>query len=253
MNHADHVALIRDGVTGAGRRWLELGAGDGAFTLALADVLGPDGSIVAVDRDRHRPGGALESAHRAVSGRRRRDAARRLHAGAARRAVRRRARGQQPPLRPRPAAAAGGDPRRAHARRPPGARGVRRGSWQPVGPVPDLVRPLVRACAGGRVRAARRACTACPAGSWTRSTARRRRRRACRHEEGMARRRRQGRDGDRDPAGRRLCSRSGCPDGHRLGGRPPRRASPSSRPAPRRRIATRRCRWRIASPTSSPG
>lgn len=52
MNHADHVALIRDGVTGAGQRWLELGAGDGAFTLALADVLGPDGSIVAVDRDR---------------------------------------------------------------------------------------------------------------------------------------------------------------------------------------------------------
>ena len=53
MNHADHVALIRDGVTGAGRHWLELGAGDGAFTLALADVLGPGASIVALDRDRH--------------------------------------------------------------------------------------------------------------------------------------------------------------------------------------------------------
>ena len=51
MNHVDHVALIRDGVVGAGPRWLELGAGDGTFTLALADVLGPSASIVAMDRD----------------------------------------------------------------------------------------------------------------------------------------------------------------------------------------------------------
>ena len=51
MNHDDHVALVRDGVRGAGRSWLELGAGDGAFTLALADVLEASGSIVAVDRD----------------------------------------------------------------------------------------------------------------------------------------------------------------------------------------------------------
>ena len=54
MNHADHVALIRAGVEGdAGRRrrWLELGAGRGAFTLALAELLGPGGEIDAVDRD----------------------------------------------------------------------------------------------------------------------------------------------------------------------------------------------------------
>jgi ubiquinone/menaquinone biosynthesis C-methylase UbiE len=51
MEHADHVPLIRDGVAGAGPRWLELGAGRGAFTLALADLLGPEGEIVAVDRD----------------------------------------------------------------------------------------------------------------------------------------------------------------------------------------------------------
>ena len=51
MDHADHVALIRHGVETAGPRWLELGAGDGAFTLALADVLGPGGQIEAVDRD----------------------------------------------------------------------------------------------------------------------------------------------------------------------------------------------------------
>ena len=51
MDHADHVGLIRDGVTGAGPRWLELGAGRGAFTLALADLLGEAADIVAVDRD----------------------------------------------------------------------------------------------------------------------------------------------------------------------------------------------------------
>jgi ubiquinone/menaquinone biosynthesis C-methylase UbiE len=52
MDHADHVALIRDGVTGAGPRWLELGAGNGAFTLALADLLGDRGHILALDRER---------------------------------------------------------------------------------------------------------------------------------------------------------------------------------------------------------
>ena len=51
MDHADHVALIRRGVEGAGPRWLELGAGEGAFTQALADVLGPAGAISAIDRD----------------------------------------------------------------------------------------------------------------------------------------------------------------------------------------------------------
>jgi len=51
MKHPDHVALIRAGVTGAGPRWLELGAGDGEFTLALADLLRA-GDITALDRDR---------------------------------------------------------------------------------------------------------------------------------------------------------------------------------------------------------
>jgi ubiquinone/menaquinone biosynthesis C-methylase UbiE len=52
VNHADHVALIQTGVDGVGPRWLELGAGEGAFTLALADVLGPAAQVVAVDKDR---------------------------------------------------------------------------------------------------------------------------------------------------------------------------------------------------------
>jgi ubiquinone/menaquinone biosynthesis C-methylase UbiE len=51
VDHDDHVALIRAGVEGAGPRWLELGAGDGAFTLALADLLGAGAEIVALDRD----------------------------------------------------------------------------------------------------------------------------------------------------------------------------------------------------------
>jgi ubiquinone/menaquinone biosynthesis C-methylase UbiE len=51
VDHADHVGLIHAGVESAGLRWLELGSGEGAFTLALADLLGPGGEIVAVDRD----------------------------------------------------------------------------------------------------------------------------------------------------------------------------------------------------------
>lgn len=51
MNHADHVALIRDGATGSGPLWADLGSGDGAFTLALADLLGPSATIYSVDRD----------------------------------------------------------------------------------------------------------------------------------------------------------------------------------------------------------
>ncbi|MDQ6773558.1 MAG: class I SAM-dependent methyltransferase [Candidatus Dormibacteraeota bacterium] len=51
MDHSDHVALIRAGVEGAGPNWADLGSGWGAFTLALADVLGPTGRIHSVDRD----------------------------------------------------------------------------------------------------------------------------------------------------------------------------------------------------------
>ena len=51
MDHADHVALLRGGVDGPGGTWADIGAGSGAFTLALADLLGPGARIVAVDRD----------------------------------------------------------------------------------------------------------------------------------------------------------------------------------------------------------
>ena len=51
MDHADHVGLIRHGITGSGGRWLDLGAGRGAFTLALLDLLGDAADVVALDRD----------------------------------------------------------------------------------------------------------------------------------------------------------------------------------------------------------
>ncbi|MGE5333635.1 MAG: class I SAM-dependent methyltransferase [Nitrososphaerota archaeon] len=51
MNHDDHVRLIRDGVTGGGSMWADLGSGGGAFTLALADLLGAGGHVYSVDTD----------------------------------------------------------------------------------------------------------------------------------------------------------------------------------------------------------
>lgn len=52
MDHHDHVDLIRDGVRGSeDGAWADLGSGTGAFTLALAELLEPGGSIVSVDRD----------------------------------------------------------------------------------------------------------------------------------------------------------------------------------------------------------
>jgi SAM-dependent methyltransferase len=63
LDHEDHVALIRDGV--APGVWADLGSGGGAFTLALADLLGPGGRIVSVDRD----GGALRRQREAMAAR----------------------------------------------------------------------------------------------------------------------------------------------------------------------------------------
>lgn len=65
MDHLDHVALLRGGVAGSGGIWADIGAGEGAFTLALAELLGPGGRIIAVDRDR----GALEENTRALAAR----------------------------------------------------------------------------------------------------------------------------------------------------------------------------------------
>jgi ubiquinone/menaquinone biosynthesis C-methylase UbiE len=52
MNHDDHLSLIRGGVPTPGGIWADLGSGTGAFTLALADLLGPEAHIYSVDTDR---------------------------------------------------------------------------------------------------------------------------------------------------------------------------------------------------------
>jgi SAM-dependent methyltransferase len=65
VDHADHVRLLRDGVRARPELpvdedsrsadvigvWADLGAGEGAFTLALAELLGADSTIHAIDRD----------------------------------------------------------------------------------------------------------------------------------------------------------------------------------------------------------
>jgi SAM-dependent methyltransferase len=51
LNHQDHVRLLRDGVPAPGGVWADFGSGDGAFTLALADLLGEGAQIYSVDRD----------------------------------------------------------------------------------------------------------------------------------------------------------------------------------------------------------
>ena len=52
MDHADHVRLLAGAIRqGEGGTWADLGAGEGAFTLALADLIGPHGDIDAIDRD----------------------------------------------------------------------------------------------------------------------------------------------------------------------------------------------------------
>lgn len=64
MDHADHVRLLRPAIPAPapGAVWADIGAGTGAFTRALADLLGPGATVIAVDRDRS----ALEANSRAV-------------------------------------------------------------------------------------------------------------------------------------------------------------------------------------------
>ena len=50
MTHKDAVSLLR-GVPSPGEIWADLGAGSGTFTRALSELLGPDGRVLAVDRN----------------------------------------------------------------------------------------------------------------------------------------------------------------------------------------------------------
>jgi ubiquinone/menaquinone biosynthesis C-methylase UbiE len=51
VNHQDHVNLLRAGVVQPGGVWADFGSGDGAFTLALAELVGPTGQIYSLDKD----------------------------------------------------------------------------------------------------------------------------------------------------------------------------------------------------------
>jgi len=52
MNHSDHVNLLKPANLNPGGVWADFGAGSGAFTLALRELVGSDAEIYAVDTDR---------------------------------------------------------------------------------------------------------------------------------------------------------------------------------------------------------
>ena len=67
MDHDDAVAFIRAAVVQTSGVWADLGAGSGVFTRALASLLGPDATVIAVDRD----ASSLRGLDRAADGKRR--------------------------------------------------------------------------------------------------------------------------------------------------------------------------------------
>ncbi len=54
MNHSDHVNLLKPAHLPTGGVWADLGAGSGAFTLALRELVGAEADIYAIDKDRRR-------------------------------------------------------------------------------------------------------------------------------------------------------------------------------------------------------
>jgi ubiquinone/menaquinone biosynthesis C-methylase UbiE len=67
MDHSNHVNLLRPAKLSPGGEWADFGAGSGAFTLALRELIGNDAMIHAVDKDRAALN-ELEYAHRARFG-----------------------------------------------------------------------------------------------------------------------------------------------------------------------------------------
>ena len=63
MNHTDHVNLLKPADLKQDGIWADFGAGSGAFTLALRELVGPHTNIYAVDKDR-RGFNELEKVHR---------------------------------------------------------------------------------------------------------------------------------------------------------------------------------------------
>jgi len=63
MDHSDHINLLKPADLPFGGIWADFGAGSGAFTLALRELVGPHADIYAVDKDR-RSLDQLEKIHR---------------------------------------------------------------------------------------------------------------------------------------------------------------------------------------------
>ena len=64
MDHNDHVNLLRPANLIQGGTWADFGAGSGAFTLALCELVGMAATIYAVDKDKSSLR-ELENSHRA--------------------------------------------------------------------------------------------------------------------------------------------------------------------------------------------
>src|SRR5512137_2609876 len=63
MDHYDYVALLHPANLPPGGVWADLGAGSGAFTLALRELVGDEAELYAIDREKSRLG-ELERAWR---------------------------------------------------------------------------------------------------------------------------------------------------------------------------------------------
>src|SRR3972149_1398941 len=63
MDHTDHVNLLKPADIPRGGIWADFGAGSGAFTLALSDLIGLGAEIYTIDKDRAGLG-RLERSHR---------------------------------------------------------------------------------------------------------------------------------------------------------------------------------------------
>jgi len=63
MEHPDHVKLLEPANLSRGGIWADFGAGSGAFTLALSELVGLNAEIYAIDKDRAGLG-KLERSHR---------------------------------------------------------------------------------------------------------------------------------------------------------------------------------------------
>jgi SAM-dependent methyltransferase len=62
MDHSDHVDLLKDAIPNPSGEWGEFGSGRGAFTQALAELIGPIGKIYSVDKN----GGVLNEQAMAI-------------------------------------------------------------------------------------------------------------------------------------------------------------------------------------------